>query len=96
MKIAFYNENFFVIIKTVMSFFWLFVLPGIFVSYIFLHNINSFERFAISFAIGAAILGIMGYYLGIAELHTRYHGILIPILTMTVSTLIIYYKIKNK
>ena len=87
-KIAFYKENFVVLLKTVLSLFWLFVFPGYFAMLYWKEKIGFLERFFIGILLSAAIIGIFSYYIGIAGLDIRYHFILIPLLVISVGTIL--------
>lgn len=69
LKIVFYQETIFTILKITTAIFWLFVMPTYFITSIWKEQIRLVERFAIGIPISAAILGILSYYLGLAGLN---------------------------
>lgn len=77
-KIAFYNENLIVILRNVLSLFWLFVLPGYFIMLYWAEKLDFVERLVIGTAVAAGIAGILSYYLGLFGLNIKYHAILLP------------------
>ena len=77
-KIAFFKENFIVLLRNVLSLFWLFVLPGYFIMFYWNEKLNFMERFVIGIAVSAALIGISSYYLGLIGLNIKYHAVLLP------------------
>ncbi|MBN1156904.1 hypothetical protein JXA85_04755 [Candidatus Woesearchaeota archaeon] len=92
LKIVFHKEGFSVIIRTALSFFWLLVLPAFSIMYYWKKYLSFGERFIISIPLNAAVTGILSYNLGLIGLHSRYHGIVIPVVMLAVGTLIILKK----
>ncbi|MBI2135433.1 hypothetical protein HYU09_05565 [Candidatus Woesearchaeota archaeon] len=78
-KIAFFRENFFVLLRSVLSLFWLFVLPGYFIMLYWRENLEFIERFIAGIVLSAAVIGIFSYYIGLLGLNIRYHAPLILI-----------------
>ena len=91
-KIIFFNDDLFVIIKMVLSLFWLFILPGYFAIFYWHDKLDFIERLVIGAALSAAIIGGTSYYLGLAGLNIKYHGILLPLIIIAVSWIIIMKK----
>lgn len=91
-KICFYKESFVVVIRTVFSLFWLFVLPGFSLMYYWHDKLSFLERLIIGVALGAALIGSISYYLGLLGLHIKYHGIILPVLFLIVAFIIIVKK----
>tara|TARA_Y100000310_G_C20060137_1_gene524599 strand:- start:94 stop:450 length:357 start_codon:yes stop_codon:yes gene_type:complete len=79
-KIAFFKENLLVLIRNVLSLFWLFVLPGYFLMLYWREKLEFIERFIIGIALAAAIIGIFSYYLGLIGLNIKYHTIMLPLI----------------
>jgi hypothetical protein len=77
-QIAFYKENFIIVLKIVLSLFWLFVLPGYFIMFYWEKKLGFLERFVIGIALSAAIIGIFSYYLGLVGLNIGLHAITLP------------------
>lgn len=91
-KIGFYKESFFSLARILFSFYWLFVIPGIFITYTFSTRMKFIERFFIGFGIGAAIIGLISYYAGLIGFHVKYHGFLLPLIVVGVAIIIILKK----
>ncbi len=87
-KIAFFKENITIILRTVLSLFWLFVLPGYFIMFYWNEKINFIERFVIGIALSAAIIGIFSYYIGLMGLNIKYHAILLPVVLILIGVII--------
>jgi uncharacterized membrane protein len=90
-KIVFYKESILVILKTTLSLYWLFVLPGFALMYYWEKKLGFAERFVIGIFIQAAIVGIMSYYLGLLGLHVKYSGIVIPVLSLAVGFYVMFF-----
>ena len=86
-KIAFYKENFVVLLKTVLSLFWLFVFPGYFAMLYWKEKIGFLERFFIGILLAAAIIGISSYYVGIAGLNLKFHAIILPLIIISAAVI---------
>lgn len=81
---AFFSESFFAVLRTVLSIFWLFAIPGYFAVLYWGDKINFAERVFIGIALSAAIIGIFSYYLGLAGLNVKYDAILLPSLVIII------------
>ena len=79
-KIAFFKEDLITVLRTVLSLFWLFALPGYCLMIYWSDKIEFVERFAIGIFLSAAITGVLSYYLGLLGLNIKFHAILFPIL----------------
>ncbi len=77
-KIAFYKENIIILLRSVASIFWLFVLPGYFIMLYWNEKLDFIERIIIGIGFAAAIIGISSYYLGLAGLNIKFHAIILP------------------
>ena len=78
LKIVFYKETTIIVLKTVATISWLFVLPGYFISKIWQQDLNFTERLIICIPISAAIIGISSYYLGLLGLNLRIQSFILP------------------
>ena len=78
-KIAFYNENFIILLRNVLALFWLFVLPGYFIMLYWNEKLEFVERFIAGIALSAAIIGILSYYIGLIGLNIKYHIFVLPL-----------------
>ena len=83
-KIAFYKENLIIVIRTVLSLFWLFVIPGYFIMLYWKENLGFIERIIIGIALSASVVGIFSYYHGIIGLNIKFHAIIFPILLILI------------
>ena len=83
-KIAFYKENFIVLLRIVLSIFWLFVLPGYFIMLYWKEKIGFIERIVVGISIAAAIIGIFSYYISLAGLNLKFHAIVLPLVLILV------------
>ena len=77
-KIVFFREGIIVIFRTILSIFWLFVLPGYFIMLYWRERLDFMERFIIGIAFAIAIIGITSYSLGLIGLNIKYHTIILP------------------
>ena len=92
-KIAFFKENMSVLLRNILSVFWLFVLPGYFMMIYWKEKLGFTERFIIGVAISAAIIGIFSYYLGLIGLNIKYYYILLPIALVIIG---IFFNLSKK
>jgi len=83
-KIIFFKEDLAVLLKAVLSLFWMFVLPGYFIMLYWKDKMDFVERLIIGVALSAAVTGVLSYYIGLAGLNLKYHFILIPSLSIIV------------
>ena len=86
-------ESFLIVLRTVFAFFWMFILPGFYLMYYWHEKLSFLERFIVGIAVSASVIGISSYYLGLAGLNIKYHGILLPILFLIIDFILIW---KNK
>ncbi len=94
-QIAFFMENLLVVIRTVSVMFWIFVIPGFAITYLW--KLNFIERLALSVAISSALMGITSYYLGLAGLHVTISSIVLPLVYLVIGVIVVYVKgIKSK
>lgn len=91
LKIAYYKEGFFEIIKIAAALFWLFVLPGYGLLLYWKDKLGFLERIAIGTVVAMAISGIAGYYLGLIGLKLQNQTALLPALLIAAS-LALYLK----
>ena len=88
-KIAFFIEDFIVLLRNVLSLFWLFVLPGYFILLYWREKLEFIERFVIGIALSAGIIGISSYYLGLIGLNIKYHTFVLPLALILIGIAII-------
>ncbi|MFH1590871.1 MAG: hypothetical protein ABIC95_03000 [archaeon] len=96
LQIAFFKENPLGVIRTVFGLAWVFLLPGFMVMYLWVDRFSFLERFIIGFGVSGAIIGIVSYYLGLMQVHIKYHTIILPILLIALGAFFIYKKIERK
>jgi uncharacterized membrane protein len=95
-QIIFYKESFITNLKTVLSLYWLFVLPGFYSLYHWHNKLDFIERFVIGVVLGFALVGILAYYLNIYTVHVKYYGVIIPLLILVINRIIILIISKRK
>ena len=78
-KVAFYKENFIVLIRNVLSLFWLFALPGYFMMLYWSESLEFVERIIIGIILSAGAIGVFSYYIGLMGLDIKYHAVLLPL-----------------
>ena len=86
-KIIFFKENLIVILRVILSIFWMFAIPGYFILFYWHEKLEFAERLIMGIALSAAIIGIFSYYFGIMGLNIKYHIALLPLAMITASTL---------
>jgi len=91
-KILFSKESFGIVIRTVFSIFWLFVLPGYAVMLYWKEKLKFYERFIIGIGVGTALIGLLSYYLGLIGLHIKYHYITLPVALILIGAIIYFRK----
>ncbi len=87
---VFYKSDFWTVFRVVSSIYWMFILPGYFVS--LLIYLDFLERFIIGISIQTALFGLISYYVGLLGWHVFSHGIFIPLLIMLFVLLFIIRK----
>src|SRR3989338_4319358 len=80
LKIIFYSESLWIITKLSLSLFWLFILPGSMIMYLFAENLNFIERLIAGIALGMAFFGALGYNLGVLGLPIKYQLWILPVI----------------
>ena len=88
LKVTFYKESLLVVLRTSVSLFWLFILPGYSLMLYWREKLQFLERLVIGIALSAAVIGIVSYYLGLAGLHIKYHTVLLPALLIVIGIFI--------
>ena len=91
-KIAFFKENIIVLLRSVLSLFWLFALPGYFVMLYWEEKIGFLERFIIGIALSAAVMGAFSYYAGLSGINIKYHAVLLPLILILAGVMINFLK----
>ena len=91
-KITFFKENLIVLLRTVLSLFWLFVLPGYIIMLYWKEKLEFIERFIIGIALSTGMIGIFSYYLGLTGVNIKYHAILLPSVIIIIGFFIVIKK----
>lgn len=91
-KILFSKESFTVVLRTVLSLFWLFILPGFMLMYYWDDKLDFIERLIIGAALGFAIISVLGYNLGWMGIKMQYQLWIIPILSIVVGAFVLLKK----
>jgi len=92
-QILFYKEFFINTLRLTTGFFWLFVLPGFSIMLNYEKKFDFIERLIIGTALGFAIVGTIGYSLGLLGISMKLHQYLIPIATIAIG---LYLTARNK
>ncbi len=83
-KTVYFKESLIVLLKIVVSLFWLFAIPGYFAMLYWKEKLEFAERFVIGVLVSAAIVGIFGYYFGLIGVSMRYHAFVLPPVIMII------------
>src|SRR3989344_9321224 len=67
-KIVFYNESLLVVGRTVLGFFWLFILPGYTLMLFWRERLDFLERLVLGTAVAVALISLASYYLTLGGL----------------------------
>ena len=86
-KLIFYKQDLLTAARLVLSLFWAFAIPGYFLMLYWHDKIEFRERFAIGIGLGAAVIGILSYYLGLIGINIKWHGFLLPAVIIAVGVL---------
>lgn len=85
LKIAYYKESLFEVVRTTTSLFWLFVLPGYGLTLYWLGKISFIERIILGAVAAMAVNGILSYYLGLAGLKLQNQTLILPAAVIVIS-----------
>lgn len=91
-KIAFYSDNWSVLLRNVLSLFWLFVLPGYSLMIYWIEKLEFIERVIIGTILSAGIIGILSYYVGLIGLNIKYHTLLLPLILILMGLVVMIKK----
>lgn len=78
LKILFFKESLFNIIKMTSSFYYLFILPGFSLLYYWKKELSFLERFVMGFATSLALVGVLGYYFGLVGIKLNIFAWMLP------------------
>ena len=90
LKIVFFKEAWIVTLRLVLSFVWVFILPGLSIMFYWEDKLRFTERLIIGVGISSAIIGIASYYIGLIGLNIKYHVILLPLLCLAAGAFIAF------
>ena len=96
MKIVFYKESIGIILGFTLSLFWLFVLPGLALMYYWHDKLKFGERLIVGTALSAALIGTLSYYTGLLGIHSRTHGIILPLLLIAIGVIGLLLRSRSK
>lgn len=91
-KIMFFKENFAVILRLALSFFGIFIIPGLALMFYWEDKLSFSERLVVGVGLSAAIIGISSYYLGLTGLNIKHHTYLLPLLLILIGVFIVAKK----
>ena len=92
LKIVYFKEDLFIILRMDLSLFWLFLLPGYSIMLYWREKLDFTERIIVGIALAAAVIGIFSYYIGLFGLDMKYHAILLPLVMILVATIVNFRK----
>ncbi len=85
LKIAYYKESIFEVVRTAAALFWLFVLPGYAMTLYWLGKIGFIERIVLGAVAALAVNGILSYYLGLVGLKLQNQTLILPAAVIVIS-----------
>jgi len=91
LKIVFMSEEIMTVLKVAASIFWILVLPGFPLTYLY-KKINFIERISLGTLLSASLMGIGSYYLGLLGIHVKYSMIYLPIIYISLTLLVMLIK----
>ena len=86
-KIVFFKENLLILLRSALSLFWLFVLPGYFAMLYWKEKLDFAERIVAGSILCAALIGIAGYYISLIGLNIKYNAVLLPLAIIIIGVL---------
>ncbi|MBI2658467.1 hypothetical protein HYX08_07280 [Candidatus Woesearchaeota archaeon] len=86
--IMFYRGGFISAARAVLALFWLFALPGYFLTLYWHEKLDFAERFVIGIAVSLAVAGIASYYLGVFGLDIKHHIVILPLILILMGAII--------
>ncbi len=85
LRIAYYKESTFEVVRTAAALFWLFVLPGYAMTLYWLGKIGFVERIILGAVAAMALNGILSYYLGLIGLKLQNQALILPAAVIIIS-----------
>ena len=87
-KIVYFKESLIVLLRVVLSLFWLFAVPGYFIMLYWGEKLEFIERIIVGIGLAAAVIGIFSYYVGLIGAGIRYHTFLLPLTIIIIGFII--------
>ena len=94
-KVVFYKESITILARTVIALFWLFILPGFSLMYIWQDKFDFLERLISGTVLGIALIGLASYYFTLFNVDIRLQYLLTPVLLLVISAGFILKKQKK-
>ena len=91
LKIVFHSTSLFTVLKLTLGLFWLFILPGYFLLYA-LPSLSLIERTIMSFILGTAFYGAIGYNLGLIGVPFSVQVYVVPLLGIAIGGWFLFRK----
>ncbi len=92
LQAVFLKENPLIVIRTALAIFWTLTLPGFALMSLFFENLEFIERLLIGTVLGLAVIGVVGYNLGLLGINMTVQIILIPSLEIAVAGFVLWKK----
>ena len=89
MQIAFYKENVLVVARTIAGLFYIFVLPLLPLTYVFLPQVHIYTRLLVSTGLSWSAVTLTSYYAGLSFLSVNNHAVL-PLALFIISCALLY------
>ncbi len=88
-KILFFKESLLVVLRTVFSLFWLFVIPGFMLMYYWADKLDFVERLIIGSVMGFAIMSVIGYNLGLIGVRMGIQLFVVPLICIAIGAFVL-------
>lgn len=96
MKIAFYNESLMSVIRVVLSFFFVFVIPGYSIMLYWIDKLGFAERIIFGTVMGIAVIGASSYYLGLIGWNVNSQHIALPLMFIALGIALGWKRVNQK
>jgi len=93
--LTFYKEPVLNLLRITLGIFYLYVLPGYFLTLYYKERLDFFFRTVLGVVLNTAVLLIVSYYLGILGIHLKYHMYFLPPLFILAGIGIAVYYSRN-
>lgn len=85
LKLTYNKEGVTEVLRASASLFWLFIMPGYFLTLYWRERLGFLERTALGSVAAFAVIGITSYYLGLAGLRLQNQTVLLPLAVIALS-----------